>query len=50
MYCRKTFEEMLDVNSPVKHFSFRYDGQPCDLSKIPCTIESGKDGIDPYAI
>ena len=44
MYCRKTFEELLDVNSPVKPFSFSYDGKPCDLSKIPCIIEPGADG------
>ena len=42
MYCRKTFEEMLDIASPVKPFSFSYDGKPCDLSKIPCVIEPGR--------
>ena len=44
MYCRKTFEELLDAKSPVKPFSFHYDGKPCDLKDIPCTIETGKDG------
>ena len=44
MYCRKTFEELLDMNSPAKPFSFAYDGKPCDLSKIPCTIEPGAAG------
>jgi alpha-galactosidase len=44
MYCRKTFEEMLDANSPVKPFSFHYDGKPCDLKEIPCTVETGEDG------
>ncbi|MBO4305044.1 MAG: alpha-galactosidase [Lentisphaeria bacterium] len=44
MYCRKTFEELLDVKSPVKPFSFSYEGTPCDLSTIPCVIEEGKDG------
>ena len=44
MYCRKTFEEMLDANSPVKPFSFHYDGKPWDLSKIPCTVEPGTGG------
>ncbi len=41
MFCRKTFEELLNVNSPVKPFSFAYDGKPCDLSKVPCVIEPG---------
>ena len=44
MYCRKTFEELLDVNSPVKPFSFSYDGKPYDLSQVPCTIEPGTGG------
>jgi len=44
MYCRKTFEELLDVNSPVKPFSFSYDGKPCDLREIPCIVEMGKVG------
>ena len=41
MYCLKTFEELLDVNSPVKPFSLSYDGETCDLSGIPCRIEQG---------
>lgn len=41
MYCRKTFEELLNVDSPVKPFSFFYDGKSCDLSKIPCSIKPG---------
>ena len=44
MYCRKTFDELLDPQSPVKPFSFRYDGEPCDLSKVPCVIEAGEGG------
>jgi alpha-galactosidase len=44
MYCRKTFEELLDSGSPVKPFSFHYDGKPCDLKEIPCIVEAGKDG------
>jgi len=44
MYCRRTFEELLDVNSPVNPFSFSYGGKPWDLSQIPCTIEQGTGG------
>ena len=44
MYCRQTFEAMLDVNSPVKPFSFAYDGKPCDLSAVRPTVEAGRDG------
>ena len=44
MYCRKTFEELLDTNSPVKPFSLHYNGQPCDLKNIPCMVETGKGG------
>ena len=44
MYCRKTFDELLAPQSPVKPFSFRYDGEPCDLSKVPCVIEAGEGG------
>ena len=44
MYCRKTFEEILAPQSPVKPFSFSYEGKPCDLSKVPCVIEEGEGG------
>ena len=44
MYCRKTFEELLDLDSLVKPFSFSYDGQACDLSQVPCEIEIGEGG------
>ena len=44
MYCRKTFDELLAPQSPVKPFSFRYDGEPCDLSKVTCVIKTGEGG------
>ena len=44
MYCRKTFEELLNGKSHCKPFSFCYDGKPCDLSAVPCTVETGPVG------
>ena len=44
MYCRQTFEAMLDANSPVKPFSFAYDGKPCGLSAVRPTVEAGPGG------
>jgi len=44
MYCRKTFEELLDVNGLLRPFSFDYNGEPCDLSKAPCHVEIGNGG------
>ena len=31
---------MLQENSSVKPFSFCYDGEPCDLRTVPCTVET----------
>ena len=45
MYCRKTFDELLDVKSVAKPFSFRYDGEMRDLSQIPCSVEAEADGL-----
>ncbi|MBQ7693896.1 MAG: hypothetical protein IJT50_02115, partial [Lentisphaeria bacterium] len=44
MYCRETFEKLLESENPVKPFSFSYDGKPCDLSGVPCRIEEGNCG------
>ena len=44
MYCRQTFEALLKPDAPVKPFSFSYDGEPCDLSRVPCAVEPGADG------
>ena len=44
MYCRKTFEALLDEKSPVKPFSLSYEGEKCDLSNVPCKAEKGEKG------
>ena len=44
MYCRETFEKLLEPGSPVKPFSFSHDGKELDLSSVPCRVEAGKDG------
>ena len=40
MFCQKDFEKLLEVDSSVKPFSFFYEGKYCDLSRIPCDVES----------
>lgn len=40
MYLRKAFDELMKKESPVKFFSFSYAGKKCDLSQIPCSVET----------